>query len=182
MSNNRILKHFNKNLGLAFAVIAISTVNYGFDNAGYATAQAMDAFQRQFGELDAKTGRYRLPTVWLSLFNSLQFIGFAAGVGIGSMVSQRWGRRWCMFSMSAWAVIPATIAITSTKPEQIMAARVLNCTWWHLRRFRLLTCVSDIYTGMELAVVPVYQSEIMPSAIRGFSVGSYQLSLMVRQA
>lgn len=32
---------------------------------------------------------------------------------------------------------------------------------------------------MELAVVPVYQSEIMPSEIRGFAVGSYQFSLMV---
>ncbi|KEF59268.1 uncharacterized protein A1O9_04112 [Exophiala aquamarina CBS 119918] len=162
MSSNRILKYFNKNLALAFGVIAISTLNYGFDNAGYATAQAMEAFQHQFGELDLKTGRYRLPTVWLSLFNSLNFIGFAAGVAIGSMVSHQWGRRWCMFSMSAWALIPATIAITSSRREQIMAARVLNY----------------IYTGMELAVVPVYQSEIMPSAIRGFSVGSYQLSLM----
>lgn len=32
---------------------------------------------------------------------------------------------------------------------------------------------------MELAVVPVYQSEIMPREIRGFAVGSYQFSLMV---
>jgi hypothetical protein len=38
---------------------------------------------------------------------------------------------------------------------------------------------SDIYIGMELAVVPVYQSEIMPKEIRGFAVGSYQFSLMV---
>lgn len=127
ISSNRILKHFNKNLALAFAVIAISTFNYGFDNAGYATAQAMDGFQHQFGEINPATGRYRLPTVWLSLFNSLHFIGFAAGVIIGSMVSNRWGRRWCMFSMSAWALIPATIAITSTSREQIMAARILNC-------------------------------------------------------
>lgn len=33
---------------------------------------------------------------------------------------------------------------------------------------------------MELAVVPVYQSEIMPREIRGFAVGSYQFCLMVR--
>ena len=146
MSSNRILKHFNKNLGLAFAVIAISTFNYGFDNAGYSTIQAMEAFQRQFGEINPDTGRYRLPTVWLSLFNSLQFIGFAAGVFIGSVVSHRWGRRWCMFSMSAWALIPATIAITSNRPEQIMAARVLNCEYCIRRPCNVsLTHMMQIY-------------------------------------
>ncbi|KAG7110565.1 glucose transporter rco-3 like protein [Verticillium longisporum] len=43
-----------------------------------------------------------------------------------------------------------------------MAARVLNY----------------IYVGMELAVIPVYQSEIIPTPIRGFAVGSYQFSMM----
>ncbi|KXH25970.1 sugar transporter [Colletotrichum nymphaeae SA-01] len=162
MAPNRILKHFNGTLAAAFTVIAVSTFNYGFDNAGYSTTQAMDAFQRQFGDQNPTTGKWKLPTGWLALFNSLNYIGFAAGVIIGSLVSARWGRRWCMFGMSAWAVIPATIAITSSTREQIMAARILNY----------------IYVGMELAVVPVYQSEIVPSEIRGFAVGSYQFSLM----
>ncbi|KAF6841064.1 sugar transporter [Colletotrichum musicola] len=162
MSSNRILKHFNRTLGIAFTVVAISTFNYGFDNAGYSTTQAMDAFQQQFGDQDPVSGKWKIPPGWLSLFNSLNYIGFAAGVVIGSLVSARWGRRWCMFSMSAWALIPATIALTSSTREQIMAARILNY----------------IYVGMELAVVPVYQSEIVPSEIRGFAVGSYQFSLM----
>ncbi|EQB57148.1 sugar transporter [Colletotrichum gloeosporioides Cg-14] len=162
MAPNRILKHFNRTLAVAFTVVAISTFNYGFDNAGYSTTQAMDAFQKQFGDHDPTTGKWKIPPTWLSLFNSLNYIGFAAGVIIGSLVSARWGRRWCMFGMSAWAVIPATIALTSSTREQIMAARILNY----------------IYVGMELAVVPVYQSEIVPSEIRGFAVGSYQFSLM----
>lgn len=33
---------------------------------------------------------------------------------------------------------------------------------------------------MELSVVPVFQSEIVPAPIRGMAVGSYQFSLMVR--
>ncbi|KAJ0367919.1 hypothetical protein COL26b_011089 [Colletotrichum chrysophilum] len=164
MAPNRILKHFNRTLAVAVTVVAISTFNYGFDNAGYSTTQAMDAFQKQFGDQDPTTGKWKIPPTWLSLFNSLNYIGFAAGVIIGSLVSARWGRRWCMFGMSAWAVIPATIALTSSTREQIMAARILNY----------------IYVGMELAVVPVYQSEIVPSEIRGFAVGSYQFSLMDR--
>jgi hypothetical protein len=43
----------------------------------------------------------------------------------------------------------------------------------------VLTHVLDIYIGMELAVVPVFQSEIVPAPIRGMAVGSYQFSLMV---
>ena len=46
---------------------------------------------------------------------------------VGSLVSARYGRRMCMFSMSCYALVTATIAITSTTREQILAARVLNC-------------------------------------------------------
>ncbi|KAL3450813.1 putative sugar transporter [Aspergillus insuetus] len=163
LSNNRILKHFNRHLALAFAVISVSTFNYGFDNAAYNNTQAMEAFQAQFGVWSAATGKYMISPSWLSLFNSLNYIGFGAGVILGSLVSARWGRRWCMFGMSAWALVPAVMAVTVTTKQQIMATRIL----------------SYIYIGMELAVVPVYQSEIMPKEVRGFAVGSYQFSLMM---
>ncbi|KAJ0283631.1 hypothetical protein CBS470a_007246 [Colletotrichum nupharicola] len=141
MAPNRILKHFNRTLAVAFTVVAISTFNYGFDNAGYSTTQAMDAFQKQFGDQDPTTGKWKIPPTWLSLFNSLNYIGFAAGVIIGSLVSARWGRRWCMFGMSAWAVIPATIALTSSTREQIMTARILNFEEAHasLKKLRVGT-------------------------------------------
>jgi hypothetical protein len=31
---------------------------------------------------------------------------------------------------------------------------------------------------MELSVIPVYQSEIMPAPVRGFAVASYQMSFV----
>lgn len=127
---NRILQHFNRHLAIAFGVIAVSTFNYGFDNAGYNNTQAMAAFQKQFGDWDAKTGKYVIPPSWLSLFNSLNYIGFGAGVIIGSLVSERWGRRWCMFAMSAWALVPAILAVTAESKQQIMATRILNCKLW----------------------------------------------------
>jgi hypothetical protein len=37
----------------------------------------------------------------------------------------------------------------------------------------------DIYIGMELSVVPVFQSEIAPTQVRGFMVGTYQLTIVV---
>ncbi|KEZ40912.1 hypothetical protein SAPIO_CDS7913 [Scedosporium apiospermum] len=68
-----------------------------------------------------------------------------------------------MFGMSCYAIVTATIAVTSKTREQIMAARVLNY----------------LYVGVELAVIPIYQSEIVPAQARGFIVGSYQFSLML---
>ena len=44
-----------------------------------------------------------------------------------------------------------------------MAARILNY----------------LYAGMELSVVPVYQSEIVPAPAPGMIVGTYQLSLIL---
>ncbi|KAL2823878.1 hypothetical protein BDW59DRAFT_162845 [Aspergillus cavernicola] len=58
-----------------------------------------------FGEYNASTGAYEIDSRWLSLFNSLNYIGFAAGVIIGSEISARFGRRWCMFTMSVYALV-----------------------------------------------------------------------------
>ncbi|KAF5702758.1 RGT2-Sensor of high external glucose concentration [Fusarium mundagurra] len=156
-------RFFNRRLALSCVLIAVSTFNYGFDNQAFATTQAMDAFDKQFGVWNEKTGKYILEPSWLSLFNSLNYIGFAAGVLIGTWISSRWGRRWCMFVMSLYALGTATLAVTSFHREQIMAARILNY----------------VYVGMELGVVPTFQSEIVPAQARGFMVGSYQLSLAV---
>lgn len=72
-------RYFNGTLLLSVFIIAVSTFNYGFDNQAFATTQSMDYFARQFGERNAKTGVYELPSDWLALFNSLNYIGFAAG-------------------------------------------------------------------------------------------------------
>lgn len=83
--------------------------------------------------------------------------------------------------MSIWALVAATIVITSRTPTQILVARVLNCKSSKTRD--IASCLiwpADIYIGMELAVVPVFQSEITPKHARGFVVGTYQISLFVR--
>lgn len=72
-------RYFNKTLSLACGLIAVSTFNYGFDNQAFASTQAMDAFAQKFGEYDESTGTWGIEPYWLSLFNSLNYIGFAAG-------------------------------------------------------------------------------------------------------
>lgn len=74
------LQCFNRQLGLACSLIALSSFNYGFDNQAFATTQAMDAFAKQFGVFNPKTQTWVLEPSWLSQFNSLNYIGFAAGM------------------------------------------------------------------------------------------------------
>jgi MFS family permease len=122
-----ITKHFNRRLFLSVLLISVSQFNYGFDNQAFAQTQAMEAFTQQFGSLDAKTKKYVLEPYWLSLFNSLPYVGFAIGLYIGSLASAKWGRRMAMFSMSIYALVSATIVVTAQTPGHIMAGRILNC-------------------------------------------------------
>ncbi|KAG7150909.1 MFS transporter fmqE like protein [Verticillium longisporum] len=142
-------RYFNRTLFLSVFLIAVSSFTYGFDNQAFATTQAMEYSTKQFGEYDTVKRNYVLPPSWLSLFNSLNHTGFAAGVIIGSLISSRFGRRWCMFVMSIYALGTATIAVTSNSKDQIMAARILNYVY------------------------------VVPAPVRGFVVGTYQLSLVV---
>lgn len=41
--------------------------------------RAMAAFSKEFGHYNEKKGKYQLDTYFLSLLNSLVYIGFAAG-------------------------------------------------------------------------------------------------------
>ena len=72
-------RYFNRTLFLSVLLVAISTFNYGFDNQAFATTQAMEHFTKTFGDFDERTGKYALDPDWLALFNSLNYIGFAAG-------------------------------------------------------------------------------------------------------
>lgn len=140
---------FNKTLTLTVLLIAFSQFNFGFDQQGYSATQAMDSFIRQFGTLNPKTGKQHLDPVWLSFFNGFNYLGQGAGMSsllytkgweknhadgcvtgviIGSWVSNRFGRRMCMFTMSIWAIVCATIVLTARSRDQILIGRVFNCT------------------------------------------------------
>ncbi|QKX61315.1 uncharacterized protein TRUGW13939_08463 [Talaromyces rugulosus] len=163
ITRNRISSHFTPRLGAAVGLIALSTLNYGLDNQGIATSQAMTTYKKQFGEYDPSLGEYAIPTFWSSLLNSLNFVGFAIGLFVGSIISARHGRRMAMFCMSIWAMVSATVLITPRHIEQVLIGRILNYG----------------YVGMELATCPPFQAEIIPAPVRGFAVGTYQSSLLL---
>ena len=75
----QLRQSFNTRLTMAVLLIAISQFNFGFDQQGFATTQAMDAFDRQFGMYDSKKDVWYLPTTWLAFFNGFNYIGQAFG-------------------------------------------------------------------------------------------------------
>lgn len=72
-------RYFNRALAFAVTLVALSSFNYGFDNQAFATTQSMDSFIKQFGVYNAESNSYKIEPYWLSLFNSLNYIGFAFG-------------------------------------------------------------------------------------------------------
>ncbi|EEP78964.1 predicted protein [Uncinocarpus reesii 1704] len=149
---------FNRRLFLSCCLIAFSQFNFGFDQTAFSTTQAMNAFERKFGVYNPAKKKWALEPSFLSLLNALPYIGFFAGVFIGSSISSRFGRRMVMFTMSLHALVSVPITVTSTNKAHILTARILNY----------------IYLGMELAVVPVFQAEIVPPQVRGLVVATYQ--------
>ncbi|KAF2176432.1 general substrate transporter [Zopfia rhizophila CBS 207.26] len=161
----RFVECFNFRLFYSCVLIALSQLNFGMDQGAFANTQAMTAFIRKFGVYRPAKDAYELESYYLSLLNSLTYIGFAFGLVTGNYISSVYGRRKCFLIMCVWALIGAIILITSNNRWQMLAGRI----------------VAYVYIGMELALVPVLQSELVPAAVRGFIVGTYQSSLLVGQ-
>ena len=159
----RITGCFNGRLLYACGLIALSQVNFGMDQGAFNGTQAMNAFQRKFGVYNEAQGTYQIEPYFLSLLNSLTYIGFAFGLVTGNILSRRYGRKKTFFIMCMWALVGAIILVTSQHKEQMLVGRI----------------VAYIYIGMELALVPVLQSELTPAPVRGFVVGTYQSGLLV---
>jgi MFS family permease len=122
---------FNRTLSLSISIIAISQFNFGFDQQAYATTQAMDHFEKQFGSYVAEDDTWTIRPYELSLLNSLPYMGFVVGLLVGSQISSHYGRRIVMFVMSIYALCTAAITFSSRSFAQILAARILNCEILH---------------------------------------------------
>lgn len=70
---------FTPRLTLTVLLIAFSQFNFGFDQQGFSATQAMDPFEEQFGVYSEAKATWVITPSWLSLFNSLNYIGFAFG-------------------------------------------------------------------------------------------------------
>jgi SP family sugar:H+ symporter-like MFS transporter len=164
LQENRVAKNFNGQLLFATGLMMLSQINFGMDLAAFANTQAMDSFSKKFGSLNPKTHKYHIDPYFLSLLNSLTYVGQVFGVVTGGYINRKYGRRPAFYVMSVWAITAAILLVTAQNKEQILVGRIVNY----------------IYLGQELVTIPVMQSEIVPPKIRGMVVGTYQLGVMVR--
>ncbi|RMJ15209.1 hypothetical protein CDV36_005138 [Fusarium kuroshium] len=115
----------------------------------------MDPFLRTFGKWNKEKETYYLPSDLQSLMNSLPLIGKFLGTVIVGPIIERFGHRYTMAFTCCIQVIGPIIQVTSKNPAQFIVGRFM------------------VYTAVGLVenVVPTYQSEIAPGALRGFFVG-----------
>ncbi|RSM08148.1 hypothetical protein CEP52_004872 [Fusarium oligoseptatum] len=130
-------------------IYALGSIFFGYDGASFGGVQAMDPFLRTFGKWNKEKETYYLPSDLQSLMNSLPLIGKFLGTVIVGPIIERFGHRYTMAFTCCIQVIGPIIQVTSKNPAQFIVGRFM------------------VYT----AVVPTYQSEIAPGALRGFFVG-----------
>jgi hypothetical protein len=65
---------------LSASLLVISAFNYGFSDQPFASCQAMDAFDRQFGFYYEQSQTWNLHPLFTSLYNSLKAGGQIIGV------------------------------------------------------------------------------------------------------
>ncbi|RSL88112.1 hypothetical protein CDV31_016123 [Fusarium ambrosium] len=142
-------------------IYALGSIFFGYDGASFGGVQAMDPFLKTFGKWNKEKETYYLPSDLQSLMNSLPLIGKFLGTVIVGPIIERFGHRYTMAFTCCIQVIGPIIQVTSKNPAQFIVGRFM------------------VYTAVGLVenVVPTYQSEIAPGALRGFFVGSIQLCL-----
>jgi MFS family permease len=160
----RVTENINGRLAFVATIMMLSQINFGMDLVAFSNTQAMDAFEHRFGVFVPKLKRYAIEPYFLSLLNSLTYVGQVFGVISGGWVVRRYGRRVSFCVMSFWAILSAILLVSAKHKEQVLVGRIVNY----------------IYLGQELVTVPIFQAEICPPKIRGMLVGTFQLGTMVR--
>ena len=81
----------------------------------------------QFTSLHWFRDWYVLTWEFSSIFYGIATNNDDTGLLVGSYVSNRWGRRMCVFAMSVWGICSAAIIVTAKSRDHLLAGRVLNC-------------------------------------------------------
>ena len=79
ITDNLITRNYTVRLFLTSILLTLSSGNFAFDNQGFAQTQAMAPFTRKFGNYNAKTKTYALPSEFLSLSNGIPFLVLILG-------------------------------------------------------------------------------------------------------
>lgn len=90
---------------------------------------------------------------------SIYNLGAFSGCIVAFVISERLGRRKCMWFAMCWIIVGAVLQCSSYSQGQLLAARY----------------ITGIGTGIETSTVPMYQSELCEAHRRGRLVSSEPL-------
>ncbi|KAG9496377.1 hypothetical protein J7337_012965 [Fusarium musae] len=138
--------------------------NFGYDVGNFGSVQGMQAFGRQFGTCDEESGKCSLQPWLSSVMTSVPFIGKALGTVICGVIAERWGRK---------------IAIMGLIIASFVSGVLLQTTATTAAQFTIGRFISFAMTGMTIVVVPIYQAETAPKALRGLITSSLQLMILL---
>lgn len=144
--------------------MAVLTCRGCLDYNYWSGVLGLTEFHNAFGVYDKEQGEYVIPSTWQSAGSGLPIAGLAVGSLIAGFIGARLGRV-RTFQLSAAISLVALIiqATTISSYWQIVVGRTLN----------------SVALGTLANLVPAYQAECAPSAIRGTLVNCYQFSLGV---
>ncbi|KAI1064641.1 hypothetical protein LB506_007985 [Fusarium annulatum] len=152
--------------------------NFGYDVGNFGSVQGMQAFGRQFGTCDEETGKCSLQPWLSSVMTSVPFIGKALGTVICGVIAERWGRK-----LAIMGLILASFVYVFPHPSYLLliveSGVLLQTTATTAAQFTIGRFISFAMTGMTIVVVPIYQAETAPKAIRGLITSSLQLMILL---
>jgi SP family arabinose:H+ symporter-like MFS transporter len=136
---------------LAAAVAALGGLLFGYDTA--VINGALVFLKRQLA----------LSTAGAEFAASSLLVGCALGAGVAGLLSDRFGRKWLLFSCAALFVLSSIGAAIPHTLAQFVTARFFG----------------GIAIGVASMLAPLYIAEISPPAIRGRLVSLNQLAIVI---
>jgi MFS family permease len=121
----------------------------------------MPYWQREFADPE---NNYEITSAQDSLIVSILSAGTFFGALFAAPVADKIGRRWGLFSSSAFVFNLGVILQTASSARAMFIAG----------RF-----FAGLGVGLISAMIPMYQSETSPKWIRGTIVGAYQLAITI---
>ncbi|KAF4336084.1 hexose transporter 2 [Fusarium beomiforme] len=156
-------KEMNGTMLFLLMYMCFCSFNFGYDVGNFGSVQGMQSFGRQFGTCNKETGGCALQPWLSSVMTSVPFIGKALGTVICGIIAERWGRKIAIMGLIIASFVGVLLQTTATTAAQFTIGRF----------------ISFAMTGMTIVVVPIYQAETAPKALRGLITSSLQLMILL---
>jgi MFS family permease len=117
------------------------------------TPNNRSAYERQFGEKNAKTGEWEFSATRLAMLNSLPLVTYAIGVVGASFIGERYGRRIVFVIINSFCLAGIALSYAGKSFDYAMAGRM----------------IIQLHVGGEAWLVPMWMAEVVPAAVRGSS-------------